>query len=73
VLSERLRSTFVVSLNRFRLFEWFPRNPGLYHHRDAEYARRQAFHMLIMTYRAVIISREITQIRSAAEKWKRAI
>jgi hypothetical protein len=42
ILSGKLRSSFVVSLSNLRLFEWFPRSPGLYHTGKAAYAREEA-------------------------------
>lgn len=41
-LNQTIRSTFVVFLNRFDLFEWFPRSPGLYYTPNAAYARQEA-------------------------------
>jgi hypothetical protein len=42
VLKEELRSTFIVVLNNFDLFEWFPRSPGLYYTSYAASAREEA-------------------------------
>ena len=42
VLNERLRAEQSVVLDRLRLFEWFPRNPGLYHTEQASLARNEA-------------------------------
>jgi hypothetical protein len=42
VLSERVGAERLVTLNQMRLFEWFPRNPGLFHTEQAEWARREA-------------------------------
>ena len=36
-----------VTLNRFHILDWFPRAPGLYHTRDASFARDEAFYHLL--------------------------
>ena len=42
VLNEKLSAERLVTLDHMRLFEWFPRNPGLFHTEDARQARAQA-------------------------------
>lgn len=46
VLEEDLRAHAVIRLEGFRLFEWFPRAPGLFHTDDAEWARHEALSYL---------------------------
>lgn len=46
VLSRKLHGHAVVTLEGFRLFEWFPRAPGLFYTPDAEFARRLALKFL---------------------------
>src|SRR5688572_23497862 len=42
VLTGRLGGERIVALERSRLFEWFPRNPGLFHTGRARWAREEA-------------------------------
>lgn len=42
VLNEKLGAERNVTLERARLFEWFPRNPGLFHTPQAKMARAEA-------------------------------
>lgn len=42
ILNEKLGAERVVELKGVRLFEWFPRNPGLFHTRAAARAREEA-------------------------------
>jgi hypothetical protein len=42
VLSEKLGAERLVTLDNMRLFEWFPRNPGLFHTEEAQWARAEA-------------------------------
>jgi ElaB/YqjD/DUF883 family membrane-anchored ribosome-binding protein len=42
VLDERITAERTVSLRDFNVFDWVPRNPGLYHTRNAEWAREEA-------------------------------
>jgi len=42
VLDERISAEVTVTLLGFNLFEWIPRNPGLFHTPDATYARNAA-------------------------------
>lgn len=44
VLSEAVGAERVVTLVSMRLFEWFPRNPGLFHTEQARWARAEAEH-----------------------------
>jgi len=44
VLNERIGAERNVSLMGFNVFEWVPRNPGLFHTREAKYARTEAQH-----------------------------
>ncbi len=46
VLNERITAERTVRLRGFNVFDWVPRNPGLYHTPDAEWARKEAqFHV----------------------------
>jgi len=47
VLSERLIAERVVTLRTMRLFEWFPRNPGLFYKADAKQAREVAQYQIM--------------------------
>lgn len=42
VLNEKLGAERLVTLDHMRLFEWFPRNPGLFHTDEAFWARTDA-------------------------------
>ncbi len=42
VLTERITAERNVFLRNFNVFDWVPRNPGLYHTPDAKYAREEA-------------------------------
>lgn len=42
VLNEKLGAERLVTLDQMRLFEWFPRNPGLFHTDEARFARAEA-------------------------------
>lgn len=42
ILEERLRAERVVRLSGFRIFDWVPRNPGLFHTENARWAREKA-------------------------------
>lgn len=47
VLDERLATERVVTLNAMRVFEWFPRNPGLFHTERGRTARKMAqYHIM---------------------------
>src|ERR1035438_7428017 len=54
VLLERYRAGTTLSLERFFLFEWFPRAPGLYFTDEGRQARETARHFL----RRVPVSRK---------------
>lgn len=60
VLRERLYAERNVELIGFRLFEWFPRNPGLFHTDDGHWARQAAQYDLIeidsRAYEAISLS-----------------
>ena len=43
VLSDELYQTCYIKLNNFRIFEWVPRNPGLFHTGEASWQREEAF------------------------------
>ncbi|MEP1576655.1 hypothetical protein [Roseibium album] len=47
IYNENLRSGKNVKLSGFRIFEWVPRNPGLYFHHDAEWKRLAAQYNLM--------------------------
>jgi hypothetical protein len=42
VLEERIGAERNVTLKNFNVFEWVPRNPGLFHTPDADFARHEA-------------------------------
>lgn len=42
IFQERLRAERVVRLSGFRIFDWMPRNPGLFHTENGRSARREA-------------------------------
>ena len=44
VLNDKVIAERTVVLRRFNIFEWIPRNPGLYHTRQAAFARQEAQH-----------------------------
>jgi hypothetical protein len=44
ILSERIGAERTVVLRGFNIFEWVPRNPGLYHTPEARFARDEAQH-----------------------------
>lgn len=46
VLGEKLSAGRIVTLEQFNLFEWIPRNPGLFHTDRAKYARDEAQHYI---------------------------
>lgn len=48
-ISGELHATKRIRLTDFRLFEWFPLSPGLFHTEDATYHRRQAFNYISHT------------------------
>jgi hypothetical protein len=47
ILSELLHSGSTITLENFLLFEWFPRSPGLYYTRRAEWSRQNALDYII--------------------------
>lgn len=47
IYNESLRTGKNVKLDGFRIFEWVPRNPGLYFHQDAERKRQAAQYNLM--------------------------
>jgi hypothetical protein len=52
VFDERLGAERNVSLKAFNVFDWVPRNPGLFHTSDAAYARDEAqYHVRSMVQR----------------------
>src|ERR1700722_544217 len=68
-IAERL-----VYLRNFNIFEWIPRNPGLYHTRDAAWAREHAMeHILtvpdptrgVPSWTGVPVDHAISDFRSA--------
>jgi len=42
ILEESLRAERVVRLSSFQIFDWVPRNPGLFHTDKAQWARKEA-------------------------------
>ncbi len=43
IIADRLLPGCRITLDRFRVFSWFPRSPGLYHTDEAEWAREAAY------------------------------
>lgn len=54
-ISGKLHATKRIRLAHFRLFEWFPLSPGLYHTDEARYHRRQAFDFVSHTEDDLIV------------------
>lgn len=56
IISEKLRRTDVnIVLDKFNVFDWFPRSPGLYHTNDAKYAREEAYHRILSSENGLIV------------------
>ncbi len=60
VIDETLRAPEVVRLEGFRIFEWIPRNPGLFHTPDAAWKREEAL-------------RHISHVRGTPEAFMQAL